>query len=76
MDGIQPDCVTGACPVPPLLPINQRVVWLRDQLSALYPLVDAATIFSLAGGIDQDELELLAVIERFVKQSAPRKADG
>lgn len=68
VDGVEPDCRTGACVIPPLDQSSRRVMGIRSLLLQLEGLVDAGTVLSMVEA-DLTDLVLLAEIETLLKSS-------
>ena len=62
MDGIEPECTNGECPIPNPGPQGERLLHVRGLLVRLKGVVDSDTICRLTG-VDLDDLELLAALE-------------
>lgn len=56
--------------MPPLLPACRRAVELRGLLVRLHPTVDAGTVCRMCGAT-LDDLELIALIEDFLRENKP-----
>lgn len=70
-DGVIPDCqAERGCLIPPLLPACRRVMELRGLLVRLHPTVDPGTVCRMFGAT-LDDLELLALVEDYLRENKP-----
>ena len=70
MDGIEPECETGAgCPIPDPGEVGARILGIRGLLVRLSNLVDPGTVCRICN-VDIEDLELLALVEDELKEQA------
>lgn len=71
MDGITPECQTGAgCLIPELPREGKRVMEIRRLISQLHGVIDPGTICRICD-VDLIDLTLLAAVESELKEGMP-----
>ena len=75
-DGVDPDCETEkGCVLPPIGPVERRILEIRDRLVALQGLVGSGAVLKIYGAGRWD-MELLARVEKELKSNAPKGDAG
>lgn len=72
VDGVEPECRKGLCPIPSLDGDGARTMALWSAMESLKDIVPAESILSRHGATRAD-LELLAVLPEFLR--GPRDGD-
>jgi hypothetical protein len=73
MDGVDPPCEKGQCPIPGLSAGEARVMEMRSLLIRLRGVVDGGTVLRTYGATI-DELELLGAIEDELREEGDKEA--
>jgi len=77
VDEIVPACMTEAgCLIPPLSETGARILDIRGLIVGLKDLIDPGTIIAVMGGLDPEDLRLMATAEAFIAAQEKVKKNG